>query len=298
MRADPRFIAQSKEFWANVRTISQGVGYSALKNAEGILIPTLEDVRKCYAGLDLSVAHIANSDDVLTGFGQMLFAYFEYRATALWEIARANLMNAADASAIFRHLDEKLEPSCPLPMNKQKGNMRAPAFLTGLVNMLFEANIGDRQCDYDPQSLTTVTRDRKPLRTLARRVDGAFPSVVNPIGVWEVKEYYYTTSFGSRVAGGVYETLLDGLELEELNRVEQRRIHHLLIIDGRLTWWKMGRSYLCRMVDMLHMGYVDEVLFGREVVSRIPVIAREWSAELDRLLSDSASPEAAEPHLL
>ena len=38
----------------------------------------------------------------------------------------------------------------------------------------------------------------------------------------------------------------------------------------------MGRSYLCRMVDMLHMGYVDEILFGREVVNRLPVITREW----------------------
>ena len=28
------------------------------------------------------------------------------------------------------------------------------------------------------------------------------------------------------------------------------------------TWWQCGRSYLCRIIDMLHMGYVDEVLFG------------------------------------
>jgi len=28
--------------------------------------------------------------------------------------------------------------------------------------------------------------------------------------------YYYTTTFGSRVEDGVYETLLDGMELEEL----------------------------------------------------------------------------------
>lgn len=38
----------------------------------------------------------------------------------------------------------------------------------------------------------------------------------------------------------------------------------------------MGRSYLCRIVDMLHMGYVDEVLFGYEVVERMPNIVKEW----------------------
>ena len=27
---------------------------------------------------------------------------------------------------------------------------------------------------------------------------------------------------------------------------------------------------------MLHMGYVDEVLFGEEVIERLPAIAKEW----------------------
>ena len=115
-----------------------------------------------------------------------------------------------------------------------------------------------------------------PLRTLARRVDGAFPSVVDPIAIWEIKEYYYTTTFGSRVADGVYETLLDGMELEELQAATGRQIKHVLFIDDRYTWWECGRSYLCRMIDMLHMGYVDEVVFGREVLNRLPELVAEW----------------------
>ena len=94
-------------------------------------------------------------------------------------------------------------------MNKQSGNKKAPAFFTGIINMLIEAYSEGLACDFNPMRLTTITRDRTPLRTLARRVDGAFPSVVNPIAIWEIKEYYYTTTFGSRVADGVYETLLD-----------------------------------------------------------------------------------------
>jgi hypothetical protein len=38
----------------------------------------------------------------------------------------------------------------------------------------------------------------------------------------------------------------------------------------------MGKSYLCRMIDMLHMGYVDEILFGYEVVEQLPRIVKEW----------------------
>ena len=132
-------------------------------------------------------------------------------------------------------------------------------------------------CDYDPRTLTTVTKNRRPLRTLARRVDGAYPGPVNPIAVWEIKEYYYTTTFGSRVADGIYETLLDGIELEELRSIGPD-VKHYLFVDGYKTWWEDGKSYLCRLVDSLHMEYVGEVLFGREVLDRVPQLAEEWVA--------------------
>ncbi|MDQ3815017.1 MAG: hypothetical protein M3347_13840 [Armatimonadota bacterium] len=161
-------------------------------------------------------------------------------------------------------------------MNKQKGEKRAAAYFTGIINMLIEANTEGLPCDYDPRALTTVTLNNVPLRTLARRVDGAFPRTVNPIAVWEIKEYYYTTSFGSRVADGVYETLLDGMELQELREHEKIDVQHYLMVDAYYTWWQGGRSYLCRIIDMLHMGYVDEVLFGYEVMERLPAIVKEW----------------------
>ena len=55
-------------------------------------------------------------------------------------------------------------------------------------------------------------------------------------------------------------------------------VRHYLIVDAHYTWWECGRSYLCRIIDMLHMGYVDEVLFGREVVERLPLLVKEWVA--------------------
>jgi hypothetical protein len=30
------------------------------------------------------------------------------------------------------------------------------------------------------------------------------------------------------------------------------------------------------MIDMLHMGYVDEVLFGKEIEDRLPEMVEEW----------------------
>ena len=51
-----------------------------------------------------------------------------------------------------------------------------------------------------------------------------------------------------------------------------------MIVVSHFTWWVSGRSYLCRIIDMLNMGYVDEVLFGYEVVERLPGIVEKWVA--------------------
>lgn len=283
MRADPRFVRQPKEFWAHVRTISQEVGYTD-RATKAIRVPTLDEILAKFQRLRLDTAHIAGADGQLTDFGHRLIDYFQYRASTLNNTVQGQLMDKAAAQAEFKRLKARLNPTCPLPMNKQKGKKKNYAFLTCIVNMLVQANIADAPCDYDPRSLTTITHNAMPQRTLARRVDGAFPSVVNPVGIWEIKEYYYTTTFGSRVADGVYETLLDGMELEELEAVAGRKVHHLLILDDHFTWWQCGRSYLCRIIDMLHMSFVDEVIFGREAIARLPELAREWRASYDELM--------------
>jgi hypothetical protein len=275
MKPNKLFLSQPKSFWANVRTISQGVGYTQ-RTQKQIKIPTVAEIKEVYADLELKTDHILEANDRPTKIGKLLFDYFQYRADILNKEIKPLLMDAPEAEKLFKGLRKKLKPSCPIPMNKQKGKMRKPAFLTGMVNMIIEQNADGIECDYDPRALTTVTVNGSPVRTLARRVDGAFPATINPIAVWEIKEYYYTTTFGSRVADGVYETLLDGMELEELKGSENIDVKHYLMVDSHFTWWECGRSYLCRIIDMLHMGYVDEVFFGKEVVSSLPDVVKEW----------------------
>jgi hypothetical protein len=272
MKPDPRFLKLPKHFWANVRSLSQQLGYT---EAQQVKVPAMKDIKQAFIDLGLSGEHIVKKD-VATDFGRTLIEYFQHRATVLNNFVRPRLMDKDRAKSEFEALRKKLKPKRPVPMNKQKGDKRAPAFMTGLVNMIVESKIGKHTCDFDPRKLTTITRNGAPLRTLARRVDGAFPSSVNPIAIWEIKEYYYTTTFGSRVADGVYETLLDGMELEELFEHEKIDVKHYLIVDDFYTWWTCGRSYLCRIIDMLHMEYVDEVLFGYEVIERLPALVEEW----------------------
>ena len=80
------------------------------------------------------------------------------------------------------------------------------------------------------------------------------------------------------------------MELKELEQAGSRKVQHILFVDDKYTWWECGRSYLCRIIDMLHMGYVDEVVFGREVLTRLPEIVKTWN---DSLLTEQAKPSKA-----
>lgn len=93
--------------------------------------------------------------------------------------------------------------------------------------------------------------------------------------MWEIKEYYYNRSFGSRIADGVYETQLDGFEFNEIFKRMGKKVYHVLFIDSYHTWWDLGKSYLCRVVDALNSGIVDEVIVGREVFTRWPELLEE-----------------------
>lgn len=279
MNPNDKFTRLPKTFWANVRLLSQEIGYTE-KGTNQIRIPSMNGIESKLDKFGIDIKRLQTQKINNRRLDELLQDYFAYRADVLNSYVEPRLMNVKDAKRIFREYFAKLKPSCPIPMNKQTGTKKAPAYLTGLVNMIIEANSQGLPCDYDPRQLTVLTKDNLPLRTLARRVDGAFPSSVNPLAVWEIKEYYYTTTFGSRVADGIYETLLDGLELEELVEHEHIKVQHYLIVDAYDTWWKQGKSYLCRIIDLLHMGLIDEALFGYEVVERLPSIVKGWVSQM------------------
>ena len=275
MKADSRFTSLDPVFWANVRSISETLGYTE-KRTKTIRVYSPGSMVQAMQDLGLEYGHLVDQNGNRTAFAKDLHDYFKHRAEVLNEYVEPRLMDATRACDTFENLRSKLSPGCPLPMNKQKGAMKAHNFLTCIVNMLVEAGTNGLPCDYDPRRLTTLTQGEKPARTLSRRLDGCFPGTVNPIAAWEIKEYYYTTTFGSRVADGVYETLLDGYEIAEARESLGVDVQHLLVVDAYGTWWELGRSYLCRIIDMLHMGYVDEVLFGYETVERLPEIIKSW----------------------
>lgn len=282
MKANNKFENLDLEFWVNIKLLNQRLGYTirkTKKNPEGgFVVPNIEGIEKVFSKEGLSTKRLIENAK-LTDFGQLVVDYMEFRGEILTNEVEPNLMNKDQAKKLFYEMKKANKPKCPLPMNKQKNEKRDHSFLTGLVNMIVEKNKGESDCDYDPKELTAITKDGFPIRTLSRRVDGAFPSVIDPKAIWEIKEYYYTTTFGSRVADGVYETQLDGWELWETKENTGIEVKHYLFVDDYFTWWGMGRSYLCRLIDTIHMGLVTEVIFGKEVVTRLPEIVKTWTID-------------------
>lgn len=277
MKGSPLYLNRDDSFWGYVKFISQELGYGDRKT-NGLKRYQLHDVISlCLAkhGLNTEI-FVDFPSGKHTPLAVDLLNYLNYRAQILEEQVEPLLMDRDEARIEFEKLRDSYDCTCNLPLNKQKKEKRHHAYLTCITNILTEMSLGGKNFDDRPNSLTIVIENNKIIKTFSRWMDGAYPSVKNPIAVWEIKEYYGTTTFGSRVADGVYETMLDGLEIKALEREKGIEISNYLIIDDKFTWWKKGKSYLCRLIDLLNMGLVDEVIFGREILDRWPEIVKTW----------------------
>ncbi|MDE0118834.1 MAG: hypothetical protein OXM55_02360 [Bdellovibrionales bacterium] len=274
MKPNNKFKNLDIAFWANVRAISETIGYTKRNNGT-VLEYNITDIEKAVEKIKLKKSLYFNKTKP-TELTTKILKYSNYRANILNTQVRTNLLNKDIAKKLFTTLKKKYNPNCPIPMNKQKGTKKTPAFFTAMINILIENAIKDHNVDYEPKELIKVFKNKILIHTLSRRVDGAYPSTRSPIAIWEIKEYYNTTTFGSRVADGIYETLLDGFELEVVLNSKKIKVFHYLFVDDYFTWWVKGKSYLCRIIDMLHMGKIDEAIFGKEILEAIPRITHKW----------------------
>lgn len=270
MLPSPEFLDLPVSFWSYVRTISALNDY-AVKGE--VLDYNQQQAIARLGDKGIAIDGLAPNEELR----KRLAAYFAFRKRLLTSLVKTNLMDGAEAKETFEDYFGKHSLSrSPIPMNKAKGNKKHVNYLTGLVNLVTETTLGGYHFDGNPRSAAVMLNDNKPVSTMSRWLDGAFPNTVNPVAVWEVKEYYDNKSFGSRVADGVYETLLDGYELQALYVETGIKVQHYLILDSYSTWWGLGIPFLCRLVDAMHMGLVDEVIVGKEVLTRWPEIVRSW----------------------
>ncbi len=122
---------------------------------------------------------------------------------------------------------------------------------------------GGLEIETDPQR-RCIWCTKKGLHVTARNLDGAIPSLLNPIVVWEIKEYWGKTQGGSKMSDAVYECNLVGRELREFEERTGTRVAHIVFLDGKDQWSKR-KSDLVRFIDLFHQGVIDYLFVGDEV---------------------------------
>jgi hypothetical protein len=185
-----RFISRDDEFWAYVRMFSERIGYTERGRGRPKQY-TIKDLVKATKKEGMPMAVVINEEhDTPTHLAEDVLEYMNARSKVLIDRVKPNLLVREEARAIYEELLNRYDPEMRAPMNKQKGEKRHPAYLTGIVNVLTETVIGSTSFDASPRALTKVVVDGKMVATFSRWMDGAYPGVVNPSAVWEIKEYY------------------------------------------------------------------------------------------------------------
>jgi len=107
MQADIRFTDLGLDFWAEVKLISQNLGYTQRGTGQ-IKVHTIPSITSMYQELYLDFSHIFNSGQV-TPHGQMLLDYFQYRADTLNNTVQGYLMDKTAAEKEYNDLLPKIK---------------------------------------------------------------------------------------------------------------------------------------------------------------------------------------------
>jgi hypothetical protein len=160
--------------------------------------------------------------------------------------------------------------------------------MVATVNWVTEYELSDRGTPFDPnpQARAAVFEPGR-IYVTPRRLDGAIPSLLNPAGLWEIKEYWggnERQGGGSKMSDAIYECQLVGTDLRMYEDKGGRRVLHYLIFDGRYQWQRR-RSDLARSYDLLSSGLLDEVIVGDEVFDEWPRCVHEMADLAETLAS-------------
>ena len=147
------------------------------------------------------------------------------------------------------------------------------------------STIGEKVCQQFGYDIEPNPRTRcvwcfgKGLHVTARNVDGAIPSLANPIIIWEIKEYWGKTAGGSKMSDAVYECNLVGRELREFEERTGFPVVHVVFVDGK-EQWSYRKSDLYQFIDLLNQGIIDQLFIGKEVETH-------WEPALSEMLANA-----------
>lgn len=206
-----------------------------------------------------------------TELGDDVLSYLNYRSEQV-EVALDRIRTKDEATDQFNEYRGDFEMDTE-QLNKQGSS--EPLVFANSVNLVLEKETGI-EFNPNPRMLPTVLDSDNNLQmTLPKWPDGAFPTARNPRAIWEVKEFYSSTTFGSRIADAIYEIMLFNEELDTLHNETGSEVELYLMTDGYEAWQE-GVSYIYRIIDILNMEYIDAAIFGEEVFTQWPEVVADW----------------------
>ncbi|MGV9554545.1 DUF7687 domain-containing protein [Streptomyces sp. NPDC003522] len=209
-----------------------------------------------------------------------LALYLEKREDVLWRLsdywskrsdvsenAFALMRTESEARADYASISDQVLQSYGVRL---AGYHQSPKVLVNTVDAIVyhECRSAGMPVNTNPQSRAALLSDEH-IWVSPRRLDGAMPDLLNPVALWEIKEYWGKTGGGSKMSDAVYELHLVGLELRMFEEEFGIHVNHYAILDG-VEQWKSRKSDVRRTVDLLYMGLLDEIIVGSEVLSEWP----------------------------
>jgi hypothetical protein len=273
MRREQGFGADrwNDPFWHVVRMLADQIS-SRSKYSEEIstsqIIPVLKSVKSSAA--DGLIGYLGEHPENL----DMLSRYWAKRrevSEALLSLMRSE----EEAKTDYATISDRALESYGVQI---EGYHRSSKVLVNTVDaVLYEecskAKVG---VNTSPQSRAAIISNEH-IWVSPRRLDGAMPALLNPVALWEIKEYWGVTSGGSKMSDAIYELQLVGVELRTFEDDIGIHVNHYAIMDGKHQW-KSRKSDLRRAVDLLYSGLLDELIVGREVLTEWPRAVRECCA--------------------
>ncbi|MGW0854846.1 DUF7687 domain-containing protein [Streptomyces sp. NPDC002690] len=216
------------------------------------------------------VGYLKSRESVLSGVS----AYWGKRrevSDTLFSLMRTE----EEARADYASLSDQVLQSYGVKLD---GYHKSPKVLVNSVDAVVfrECKRSGIPANTNPQSRAMLISDDH-IWVSPRRLDGAIPDLLNPVALWEIKEYWGKTRGGSKMSDAIYELNLVGLELRTFEEAFGVHVNHYAILDGR-NQWASRKADLRRAVDLLYSGLLDELVVGREVLTEWPRIVAECCA--------------------
>ena len=190
-----------------------------------------------------------------------LVAYLEFRST-MWD-TRGEMLRTEAEAVTFCVKAFKETPKTT--RTRTQAHHQSSKALVLTTTRLAETVCKEFGITLDPNPQTRcVWLAQHDLHVTARNLDGAIPALLDPILIWEIKEYWGTTSGGSKMSDAVYECALVGRELRDFEKRTGLHVDHAVLLDGR-EQWTSRKSDLLRFCDLHCQGLVDVLIVGREI---------------------------------